>query len=255
MKSSRSNMMAQVAYQTYLNRENNVRHHYYEEEMKPYRLMQKGDPSAVDVSQRLMRSSLMGKLSEDPLKDARYTFVAGVTLATRFAIEGGMDSETAYIVSDLFIRRMDPCTTREEVLRLFGEVMYFFTRQMQMQQKKPEYSFHVHQCISYIDQNLHEPLRLSELAEKLHLNQNYLSELFCKETGSTFTDYVLKRRIEAAKSMLLDTDLSAVQIAQTLSFSSQSYFIRVFKKECGVTPGAFRKYQHKNLLQAASVHK
>ena len=245
-------MTAQVAYRIYQNRENNIRHHYYEEEMKPYRLMQKGDLSCVDESQRLMHSDLMGKLSEDPLKDARYTFVAGITLATRFAIEGGMDSETAYILSDLYIRRMDGCTDREAVLRLFGEVMYYYTLQMQLLIKKPEYSLHVHQCLNYITQHLHEPVRLKEIAAHLGLNQNYLSELFCKETGSTFSDYVLQQRIEAAKPQLLDTDLSAAQIAQTLAFSSQSYFIRVFKKQCGVTPGTFRKYGHKNLLQAAA---
>ena len=252
MPVSTRDIAAQVAYQVYQNRENNIRHHYYEEEMNPYRLMQKGDMSAVDESQRLMRSSLMGKLSEDSLRNARYLFVAGITLATRFAIEGGMDSEGAYIISDLYIRKMDACTDRESILRLFGEVIYYFTRQMQLLIEKPEYSIHVHQCINYISSHLHEPIRLKNIAKDLGLNKNYLSEIFRRETGSTFSDYVLQKRIEAAGTLLLDTDLSASQIADTLAFSSQSYFIRLFKKRYGVTPGAYRRHGYRNLIHAAS---
>ena len=97
----------QVAYMEYVNRENNYRHHYFDEEMKQYELMKAGDPAAVEESQRMMRANNHGHLSDDPVRDMKYLFVANITITTRFAIEGGMNSETAYNSSDLYICRMD----------------------------------------------------------------------------------------------------------------------------------------------------
>ena len=229
LKAHGGSIAAQVSWEIYENRENGTRHHSYEEEMKPYRMMQKGDAGALEASQKLLLSPLMGKLSADPVRDAKYTFLAGITLTTRFAIEGGMDSEQAYILSDLYIRRMDQCLDRNSVFSLFWEMFSYFTNQMRHLQTSPQYSLHVHNCIAYIDR----------------------SELFKKETGLPFSEFVRKRRIESAKSLLRDTDLSASEIAETLAFSSQSYFIRIFKAETGMTPGAYRNYHYSESLKAA----
>ena len=251
LKAHGGNIAAQVSWEIYENRENGTRHHSYEEEMKPYRMMQKGDAGALEASQKLLLSPLMGKLSADPVRDAKYTFLAGITLTTRFAIEGGMDSEQAYILSDLYIRRMDQCLDRNSVFSLFWEMFSYFTNQMRHLQTSPQYSLHVHNCIAYIDRNLHQELRLTDAAQELKLNRSYLSALFKKETGLPFSEFVRKRRIESAKSLLRDTDLSASEIAETLAFSSQSYFIRIFKAETGMTPGAYRNYHYSESLKAA----
>lgn len=70
-----------------------------------------GDISAISESTRLWDSGLYGYLSDDPLKNAKYRFVTTITLATRFAIEGGMDEEDAYNASDLYIQDLDNCKT------------------------------------------------------------------------------------------------------------------------------------------------
>ena len=97
----------QVAYLAYINRENDFRHHGYAEEMKQYQLMQTGDPEAVEESQRMMRRMFPVGLSTDPVRNVKYLFIANITLHTRFAIEGGLDGETAYNTSDMYIRKMD----------------------------------------------------------------------------------------------------------------------------------------------------
>jgi len=255
LKSHGGSMAAQVSWEIYENRENGRRHHSYEEEMKPYRMMQKGDDRAPEEIRKLLLSPLMGKLSVDPVRDAKYTFLAGITLTTRFAIEGGMDSEHAYILSDLYIRRMDQCLDRNSVFSIFWEMFSYFTNQMRHLQTNPQYSLHVHNCITYIDRNLHQELRLSDAAEELQLNRSYLSELFKKETGVSFSEFVRRRRIENAKNLLRDTDLTASEIAGALAFSSQSYFIHIFKEETGLTPGAYRKYHYSESLKAAERSK
>ena len=71
--------------------------------MKQYDMMRSGDINAIAESTRLWDSGLYGYLSDDPLKNAKYRFVTTITLATRFAIEGGMDEEDAYNASDLLL--------------------------------------------------------------------------------------------------------------------------------------------------------
>ena len=87
---------AKLRYLDFLSREDRVRHHRYVEEMKQYELMKNGDLSAIGESARLWTSGLYGHVCDDPLRNAKYLFVTSITLATRFAIEGGMDEEDAF---------------------------------------------------------------------------------------------------------------------------------------------------------------
>ena len=102
---------AKLRYLDFLSREDRVRHHRYVEEMKQYDMMRSGDINAIAESTRLWDSGLYGYLSDDPLKNAKYRFVTTITLATRFAIEGGMDEEDAYNASDLYIQNLENCKT------------------------------------------------------------------------------------------------------------------------------------------------
>lgn len=89
-----------LIYQEFLRRENNVRHHKYDEEMEMYDLMKAGDMRAVELATVMFNSALCGHLSDDTVKNFKYLFIASITLVTRFAIEGGMDEETAYNTSE-----------------------------------------------------------------------------------------------------------------------------------------------------------
>ena len=242
----------QVAYLAYINRENEFQHHGYSEEMKQYRLMQAGDPQAVEEGQRMMRRTMPVALSEDPLRNAQYLFVAGITIATRFAIEGGMDAETAYNTSDMYIRKLDQCRDEEDVMALHREMFAYFTSRMAGVKKKKDYILPIAQCVEYIEAHLHMPLRIDELAELVHLSPGYLSVLFRRETGKSFSDYVLYRRIETAENMLLYSDYSSTEISEILAFSSQSYFIQCFRKYTGTTPKEYRqRHAAQGILAAA----
>ena len=111
-------------------------------------------------------------------------FVTTITLATRFAIEGGMDEEDAYNASDLYIQDLDNCKTPEDVRRLHTDMMTFFTWAMADMQKAETHSKAVNECLDYIHYHLHEKITVPILAEHVHLNPTYLSELFKRETGT-----------------------------------------------------------------------
>lgn len=94
----------------------------------------------------------------------------------------------------------------------------------------------------YIHQHYgEEELTLSAVANMYHYNAAYLSDLFRKMTGSTFSDYLLKIRMENASRLLQDGGLKIADVAQLAGFSSPAYFSNVFKGYYGMGPNEYRK--------------
>ncbi|MCM1304921.1 MAG: helix-turn-helix domain-containing protein [Butyrivibrio sp.] len=230
----------QLRYLEYANRENSVRHHTYHEEMLQYQLLKNGDERAIEESVRMWESGLPGHIVDDPVRNMRYLCVASVTLATRFAIEGGMDTETAYNASDLYIQKIDGCRTIEEMRAVHKDMFAFFTHKTAESIKTSVFSKPVIQCMDYIYYHLHEKITVAELAEYVGLYPSYLSTLFAREAGISISEYVLGKRIETAKNMLKFSEFSYSEIAATLAFSSQSHFTKVFREKEGITPKVYR---------------
>ncbi|MDD3404378.1 MAG: AraC family transcriptional regulator [Hespellia sp.] len=230
-------------YQQFLRRENSSRHHRYDEELKLYTQIKNGELDQVENIIKLFTSNLSGHLSDNPIRNYKFLFVASITLTTRFCIEGGMDEEEAYTSSDLYIQKLDQCANLPDVVELYRDMIYYFTNRMKVVRKKKITSKPIVLCMDYIYYHLHEKITVADIADHLNLSSNYLCVLFKKETGQTISEYVTGQRMEAAKNMLLYSDLSYAEIASTLSFSTQSYFSYVFKKFYGTTPQKFR-YKH-----------
>ena len=79
-----------------------------------------------------------------------------------------------------------------------------------------------------------------EVAEHFHFNPAYFSSLFKKQAGVPLGQYILDIRMTKARELLLETDLKIYEIARAVGFLDNKYFIRVFTKENGVSPGTFR---------------
>lgn len=244
-----------LVYTTFLQREESRYHHTYDEELLQYEYVRDGDMRSVEESKRLFRTGINGTLSKNPLIHKKYLFVASTTLATRFCIEGGLDAQEAYNLSDLFIQHLDSCHTVEEVDEHQTLMIIEFTQRMaelHISGSTPDappsgqnrgFTKSVVECMDYIYYHLHEKITLQALANAVGLTPNYLAALFKKEKGMTVQQYIRSRRIEAAKNMLLYSDYSATEISAFLAFSSTSHFIRIFREETGMTP---RQYQQKN---------
>ena len=175
------------------------------------------------------------------MRNAQYLFVACVTLAGRAAQSAGMDSERANIASDLFIQKVDKMTNVQEINDYSLEMIRFYTQEVAALDKKRSYSRTVNRGLDYIYYHLHEPINVDTIAQALGLSRGYFSSLFKKEMGIGVAAYIQKKRMEAARNMLRYSDMSYVEISQTLAFSSQSHFIQVFKKETGMTPRQYRE--------------
>ncbi len=112
----------------------------------------------------------------------------------------------------------------------------------------PESERFLGQIIPYIDRHYDRRITLEDLADRVHISKSYLTRRFRQYTGTTVVTYINRRRVEAAKVLLVETYDNTAEIACRVGFESPKYFYRVFKSEVGISPAAFRKtYQIKTI--------
>lgn len=227
------------------NIEDETIHTPYREEKAILSCVKYGDLNRLKQTYEALPSIRYGKMSAsvNPIRKYFYGAIANTTLVTRAAIEGGLDEETAFSLSDIYIKKMEQCTRIEELDALNEQMAIDFTKLVAKQRKRlsPRYSKAVTQVMKLIYERSHQKIRLEELAERVGLNAKYLSFLFKKETGCKLSDYILSVRMEEAKKLLTYSDYTSSQIGEYLAFNSQSYFISVFKRQTGLTPNQYRE--------------
>jgi AraC-like DNA-binding protein len=121
----------------------------------------------------------------------------------------------------------------------------FFTHQtladVKETQLTPEES-HVNQASNYIRIHFDRNISVNDVAESVHLNPAYLSRCFRKITGRTVMDFILKTKIEAAKSFLLERPVPSVkEVGFRSGFGSTAYFCRMFRRYVNRSPQEFAK--------------
>ena len=99
----------------------------------------------------------------------------------------------------------------------------------------------IQKALEYIREYYEQGITLEEIAERLHVTEEYLSGQFRKETGRTFTETIRKYRIENVKKLLTTTTYKLNQIAELVGYSDPKYMSRVFKEETGILPLEYRK--------------
>lgn len=236
----KTTMQSNLIHTTFLQREHEFKHHTYDVEMEVFTLLKEGNLACAERSNKIFASDLTGLLSKNPLRNIRYLFVASVTLATRFAIEGGVTYEVAYNLSDLYIQRMDNLTSIDAIIDLQRKMMEAFTLKVIESKEGSMYSKPILLCMDYIYYHLHSKISVDELSEHVGLSKAHLSTIFKKETGLALSAYIRSKRVEAAKNMLRFSEYSYLEIANYLAFSNHSHFISVFKSQTGYTPKDYR---------------
>ena len=96
--------------------------------------------------------------------------------------------------------------------------------------------------MTYIQDNIEEPLTIDELSEITGLSQSRFKHKFRQHIGSSPIDYINRKKIEKAKELMWTTD-AMKDIGYRLGYSSPAYFSHVFKKYTGMTP---MEYKNKN---------
>lgn len=111
------------------------------------------------------------------------------------------------------------------------------SRESEARLKRP-----IRQAIEYIDNNYAKPLNLESVAGIVFLSPHYFSNLFVREVGSTFSEYLNHVRINAAKRYLRNTNMTINEIAESVGYADARYFSKVFIKDTGIKPKDYRKF-------------
>ncbi len=96
------------------------------------------------------------------------------------------------------------------------------------------------QILEFVNKNFSDDIAIRQISQKFFINPSYLSQLFKKEVGETFTKYLMKLRIQYACELLKDTSYNISEIAEKSGYADYFYFARVFKKVTGDTPSQYR---------------
>lgn len=230
-------------YQLYLQRESDFYHEPIRNEQFIYDAIKNGDVELIKENQRKYAGcSIEGKgnLSKDPLRNQIYHMIINTAIVTRICNIAGLPHETAYTLSDMYIRQADIAQNVKEVMELNDKMVLDFALQMKKLCYSDSLSPAISTTINYIIDHLGKKITTDELAKQVNLNRSYLSVLFKKEVGRSIQEYIHDKRIETAKNMLRSSDFSFSDISYTLCFSSQSYFCKCFKEITGLTPKEYR---------------
>jgi len=219
-------------------------HTPYSYELKHMEIIRNGDLNKAHDVLADIEVGKPGILAKNPLRQKQNLLIAGITLYTRAAIQGGLPEETAFAMSDSFIQAIESSPDGRAIDELARRATYEFTKKVADYKEKKYYSTPIEICLDYIHKYLHYDISLSALAKAARLSPGQLSRKFKKEIGISFVAYVQKEKIESAKNLLCFSDYSFLEISNYLNFGTQSYFIEIFKKYTGLTPAGYRsKYQ------------
>ncbi|MFJ7368893.1 AraC family transcriptional regulator [Lysinibacillus sp. NPDC098008] len=188
----------------------------------------------------------LGVLSKrNSFRSVQNLMITGIALICRAAIEGGLNEETAFTLSDFYIQKLEEQSSLNDILSLMEEAIYDYTNRVSYA-NKVKYSATITTCVHFIENHIYSEITLEQLSDICHLSPNYLSSLFKKEVGIAVSEYIQQQRIDEAKKLLTFTNYPILDIGSLLNFTDQSYFIKVFKKFTGITPKQFRnKHLHK----------
>ena len=220
-----------------------IEHRQPSEEFLFYQAVASGDVEAVRKNceqERFLESDGVGVLSRNPVTNLKYHFVITTAMITRLCRQNGMELEQAFRLSDFYIQKLDDIHTIQGVQTLHDEMVMDYTEKMRRFFRNDTNSKHINACKEYIYSHIKERITIEDLADTFGVSASYLSRLFKEETGISVSTYIRQQKIEVAKNLLQFSEYSMIDIANRLSFSSQSHFIQQFRDIVGMTPKKYR---------------
>lgn len=218
-------------------RESGVSHTPYSREVEFYTCIKNGDIDGIyaQMESFLGDTLVVGRISNDNLQQTKYWAVSCITLATRYAIQGGLTESEAYNLSDKYIQSVDNMQTQEEINSFLCNKAFELTLLVNAHKERLAYPKRVKVALKYIDTHLHEPINSSDVAKECGISVNYLTKMFVKYLGITVAKFIMREKLEASKELLVG-DFEYSEIGYYFGFCSQSHYISCFKKQFGITP-------------------
>lgn len=172
--------------------------------------------------------------TNEPFEEQRIQLMSLLLLARRMVqAQGGAEVKGQAVMESLLTAQ-----THEDLCQHFVASMVLITRAVVIQKQAPDGI--ITQAQAYIQQNFRKDLALEDVAKKVGISPYYFSKLFKEEVGTNFMEYLTAIRIDTAKHLLAESQLSIKEICIDAGYGNPNYFSRIFKKWVGITPTEFR---------------
>ncbi|SDZ57282.1 YSIRK-targeted surface antigen transcriptional regulator [Evansella caseinilytica] len=229
------------AVNVYEKKENNYFNNSYEVETQMLKNVELGNEAGL---LRFINEPFItheGVLANNSIRQAKNTYIVTITLITRAAIRGGLETEVAFQLSDLYIQQIEKLSTLEAIQTLCQEALFNFTKRVAEVRYSVSKDEDIYRMTQYVYKNTNKSITVNDIAAHFGYSRTYLSHKFKKESGMNLSHFITMCKLEEAKILLKRTNKPISEISNFLCFSSQSHFQTAFKKHCGCTPASFRK--------------
>lgn len=204
--------------------------------------------SIVQMHQKIEQLAERADLEEESIREAA---------ATLYALCGRQYSNLRALVSlyAMMLCKRFPCDMTQEIDREISTTLFASSeeevyrclsglcralKEARTAKTQAQYSLMTRSVLEYIRLHAAQSMRLSEIADRFHINTNYLSLLIKRETGITFHDHVLRAKMDIAHTMLADPRVRVSEVARAVGYSNYVSFYNTFKRLENMTPTEYR---------------
>lgn len=164
-----------------------------------------------------------------------------LTEVLRVVQNAGESVESVYPDEESLFDRIFELKTAQEMELWFSRSVIKPAAQLMERHQAAMYKSISEKVIELIREEYDQDLSLELCASRINYHSSYVKQVFRKEIGMNFSDYLMSYRMNMAKKWLLETDMKISDIAEKLRYTNSQNFIRSFRKTEGVTPGQYRQ--------------
>ena len=221
-------------------------HRRYDVENRFLHMIETGDVENVLIAQRQMSLAGMGQTRyvNAVYMDSGTGLAMLRAMARKAAERGGASLVEIHEITQRAVQRIYASKNAKEQGRYSDEMILELTEAVRRARLQLDrYSPPIRRVIEHIELNYSQRLPLEELAAVSHLSPAYLSRSFKQEAGVNLSQYLEHLRCEKAAEMLRSSDAAVQEISSYVGYLDNNYFVKVFKKQFGLTPTEYRAGQ------------
>ena len=205
-------------------------------DMEALEIIKSGTPlQLVGLNKKLVGFLADQKYPPKEFKNACAQYALSILVCFR---EFNMDAVEKISKMQLF-DTIQTCCTQKEILGCLNQLVASYNDALPSQVQTS--SILVKKTINYIEKNFADKVSLEEIASQFKVTPEYISHLFTKDMGISFSDYVKNYRIDMAKKLMRNSSDKIYQIGEKVGYRDPKYFNRVFKEVTGLSPKEYRK--------------
>ena len=191
------------------------------------------------ITSAIFNSNIQPRLS-DTIRNRKNYMIILNTILRKAAENGAVHPVHLDRISSTYAYKIENIRNVSESMNLINEMIRNYCLLVKTHSLS-NYSYLIGRAITIINYDLKSDLSLSNISKQLGVTSSYLSRLFKEEMKMTLTDYVNQKRIEYAVTLLHSTEMQIQSVAYECGIQDTNYFIKLFKKQTGLTP---TKYRH-----------